>query len=87
MKKIMYALLFAAGMVTGAGLTMTNIDRGVERKDISGRESSLIECMVHHEEFVNKLPNYDCFGLWLGGDSYEDWMIEDINQRYQRRYP
>lgn len=72
-------------MATGAGLTMTNVDRNVGTREVLEQKSqAVLKRMEQHDEFLRKLPNYDGLGLWLDSKSYEDWMIKDINQKYRQ---
>jgi hypothetical protein len=90
--KIIAASLVSVGAVFGTALTSKIYDARLDEVRKKYEEFSQVQLYEklyeqlrqRHERFVSQMPNYSDMGLWLDGDKYESWMIEDIKQKYKQ---
>ena len=78
------ALLFATGVGIGVNLMPTHRQVAELEQRVEQCSDAHLKQIQEHEKFLSQLPNYDAFGLWLDGNSYESWMAQDINANYKK---
>jgi hypothetical protein len=83
-KLVTGALLFATGVGVGVNLMPTHRQVAELEQRVEQCSKTHLKQIQKHKKFLSQLPNYDSFGLWLDGNSYESWMVQDINANYKK---
>jgi hypothetical protein len=86
-KKILMGTI-AGAMFLGVVATSAICTLGKENSKLEQRlqesEQKRVQQMERLDSFLQQLPNYNAESAWLDGESYQQWMIDDINRKYDR---